>query len=432
MSEPHYNPPRGMRDIVGEEAELYEHLFSEFKAAARRHGFMPIITPTVEYFTLFEAKSGEEIKRSMYVFEDKGGRLLALRPEVTASVVRAYLKSLRSLPKPIKVYYVSQCFRYEEPQHARYREFWQGGLEVIGEQDINADLLVAIAASDFLDRVGVNHLYEVGNVSIYRGFMRKLEVSGGLQDYILHLIDKDQVDAAINKLREVAGERGAEIFKSLLSTKDLDRVEGFIADYGDLLGELREIILTEHARTRGFIDTLREIGYSAEYEPKLVRGLAYYTGLIFEYKVTGTQALPSIGGGGRYDGLTEVYSGTFEYSTGLALGIDRVALALSGRPLPQTGKYVVVLILGDAPLHVGYRTLKAIVKGTNVNGYVYRARSLSRGLEHVNKAGCELAVIIGERELKGNSLIIKNMKTGEQVQVSLGSILEAVKNMISS
>ncbi|MEM2645623.1 MAG: ATP phosphoribosyltransferase regulatory subunit, partial [Desulfurococcaceae archaeon] len=163
-----------MRDIVWQEAELYEYLFSEFKNAAKKYGFEPIITPTVEHFALFEAKSGEEIKKSMYVFEDKAGRLLALRPEVTASVVRAYLKLMRARPKPIRLYYVAQCFRYEEPQYARYREFWQGGLEVIGDQDVNADTLVAVTASEFLDRVGVRHVYEVGNVALYRAFMKKM------------------------------------------------------------------------------------------------------------------------------------------------------------------------------------------------------------------------------------------------------------------
>ena len=175
MSE--YNPPRGMRDITGRDAELYEYLFEEFKSTARRHGFEPIITPTLEYFSLFEAKSGEEIKKSMYVFEDKAGRLLALRPEVTASVVRAYLRHYRARPKPIRLYYVAQCFRYEEPQYARYREFWQGGLEVIGDPDVNADVAVAYTASSFLEDIGVKHYYEVGNVATYRAFMSKMGVS---------------------------------------------------------------------------------------------------------------------------------------------------------------------------------------------------------------------------------------------------------------
>ncbi|MEM0218393.1 MAG: ATP phosphoribosyltransferase regulatory subunit, partial [Desulfurococcaceae archaeon] len=120
-----FNPPRGMRDIVDEEAELYEYLFDEFRRTARSKGFQPIITPTIEYFKLFEVKSGEEIRRSMYVFEDKSKRLVALRPEVTASVVRSYVRLMRAKPKPIRLYYIAQCFRYEEPQYARYREFWQ-------------------------------------------------------------------------------------------------------------------------------------------------------------------------------------------------------------------------------------------------------------------------------------------------------------------
>jgi histidyl-tRNA synthetase len=417
-----FSPPRGTRDIVGEEAELYEYLFKEFRETARKFGFEPIITPTIEHFALFEAKSGEEIKRSMYVFEDKAGRLLALRPEVTASVVRAYLQQLRARPKPIRLYYIAQCFRYEEPQYARYREFWQGGLEVIGDPDVNADVLVAYAASDFLEKVGVKHFYEVGNVAIYRAFMSKLGLSEELQDHILHLIDKDRVDEALSELQTIIGER-AEVIAKLVNAKNLDTVESIINEYRELLGDSYAKVVEEQERLYNFLSILKELGFNATYQQKLVRGLAYYTGLIFEYKLEGAPEAPSIGGGGRYDGLTQVYGGPYEPSTGLALGIDRIALALKEVYRVETPMRVVVIVMSGVPLSIGYRALRNIFSSKEgAQGFVLRAKSLSKALEYSNKLGVDYVVILGEKEYKENTVTIKNMKTGEQFKVSLEEV----------
>jgi histidyl-tRNA synthetase len=415
-----YLPPRGMRDITGVEAELYEYLFSEFKRTARSRGFQPIITPTIEYFKLFEAKSGEEVKRSMYVFEDKAGRLLALRPEVTASIVRVYLRLLRALPKPVRLYYLAQCFRYEEPQYARYREFWQGGLEVIGDPDVNADLSAAITASEFLESIGVKHFYVVGNVAVYRNIMRSFNIDEETQDHILHLIDKEKLDTAIGELKSKVGDAAAEVFSKLLTVESINNVESYLQDLKSSLGELYEKTLQEHTRTVEFTTALRELGYRVIYSPKLVRGLAYYTGLIFEYKTAGGELEVSIGGGGRYDGLTAVYNGPFEYATGLALGIDRIALVLSSSFQPQGARSISVLVLRDVPISVGYRVLRQIPPV--FKSFVYRAKSLSKGLEYANKAGCDFVVIIGNVELKQGKVVVKNMKTGEQVLVDVNSL----------
>jgi len=414
-----YNPPRGMRDITGRDAELYEYLFEKFKSTARRYGFEPIITPTLEYFSLFEAKSGEEIKKSMYVFEDKAGRLVALRPEVTASVVRAYLRHYRARPKPIRLYYVAQCFRYEEPQYARYREFWQGGLEVIGDPDVNADVAVAYTASSFLEDIGVKHYYEVGNVATYRAFMSKMGVSEEIQDHILHLIDKDRVVDAVNELKSIVGDR-ADLISTLVMTVDLDKVESIINDYRELLGDKYERVQEEQARLRDFITIMSELGYDVKYQPKLVRGLAYYTGLIFEYKLKDSPGAPSIGGGGRYDGLTMVYNGPFEYSTGLAVGIDRIALALTEKYQPTPTKKIVVIVIGNTPLTIGYKTLNTLTRASHIiQGFVLKTRNLSKTLEYASKIGVDYALIIGEKEYRENTVTIKNMKTGEQAKLTL-------------
>ncbi len=423
-----YLPPRGMRDIVGVEAELYEYLFSEFKRIARNRGFQPIITPTVEYFKLFEAKSGEEIRNSMYVFEDKAGRLLVLRPEVTASVVRVYLKSLRALPKPIRLYYIAQCFRYEEPQFARYREFWQGGLEVIGDPDVNADLSAALTASEFLDSIGVKHFYVVGNVLVYRNIMRSFNIDEQAQDHILHLIDKEKVESAINEIKLRSGEEVADIIYKIISAKSIEEVEEYLHELKSSLGSLYETTLQEHRRTRDFIEALRELGYQVVFSPKLVRGLPYYSGLIFEYKVANKSLEVSIGGGGRYDGLSVVYEGPFEYFTGLALGLDRVALALSSTFQPRRVKRVVVVLLRDVPVAIGYKVLKSMPP--SLESSVYRTRSLSKGLEYANKVDCDFVVIIGRVEYEQGKVLVKNMKTGEQIILNTDSLSEYLQTRV--
>jgi len=415
-----YLPPRGMRDITGVEAELYEYLFSEFRRVARSRGFQPVITPTVEYFKLFEVKSGEEVKKSMYVFEDKAGRLLALRPEVTASIVRVYLRLLRAQPKPVKLYYLAQCFRYEEPQYARYREFWQGGLEVIGDPDVNADLGAAVTASEFLESIGVKHFYLVGNVALYRNVMRSFNIDEEAQDHILHLIDKEKVDEAVEEVKSRGGDIAAEVTSKLLSAESVDSVESYLQDLKSYLGDLYEKTLQEHMRVIEFTSALRELGYRVVYSPRLVRGLAYYTGLIFEYKTAGGELEVSIGGGGRYDGLTTVYSGPFEYATGLALGIDRIALVLSSNFQLREARSVSVLVLRDVPISVGYKVLRLIP--SNFKGFVYRVNSLSKGLKYANRVGCDFAVIIGSVEYKQGKVVVKNMKTGEQVLVDINAL----------
>ena len=419
-------PPRGMRDLVGGDAEILEYLFNEFKNYARIHGFRPVIPPTIEYFKLFEKKSGEEIKRSMYVFKDKAGRLLSLRPEITASIVRIYLRLLRSVPKPVKLYYVAQCFRYEEPQHGRYREFWQAGLEVIGVKGVEADLEAALAASSFLDKIGVKHLYEVSNVSLHRSIMDGFGIPVDVQDHILHLIDKRMNKEAIDELRKISDE-AAEAMEKLIRLR-LDEVEGFMDEYSAVLKNHYDRLREELDRTIKFIQVLREMGYEAIYNPNLVRGLAYYSGLIFEYKAVGGIGL-SIGGGGRYDGLTTVYGGPFEYSTGLALGLDRIALSLKGVKPPSKPR-VMIIILDYAILNYAFKIKKSI-EDTGSEITLYYHNKVRKALSTASKKGYDIAVIIGKKEYEENTVTVKDLRTGHQETVASNEVVKVlVENIL--
>jgi len=425
------NPPRGLNDIVGVEAEIYEYLFDEFRRVARLHGFKPVIPPTIEYSKLFEAKSGVEIKKSMYVFHDKAGRVLALRPEVTASVIRIYLRLMRGEVKPIRLYYISQCFRYEEPQYGRYREFWQGGLEIIGDPGINSDLSVAYTASTFLENIGVKHYYIVSNVYLHRLILSRAGVSIEKQDEILHYIDKDMVDKAFETLSSNTSSEYVEAFRKLVETP-IDKLDDFIEEYRGLIGDQIDKFREEVDKTRLFIDTLQSLGFKAVYNPRLVRGLAYYTGLIYEYKVETGGFKLSIGGGGRYDNLTRVYSNISEYSTGLALGLDRIALILKGSRsirLIDNSRQVLIISLENTPLNYSYRVL-SLLTSNNIGGWIYRTSRVDKGLSIASKHGYRFALIIGSREYSGNTVSLKDLVSGEQFTVELNNLVDRLKPLL--
>ncbi len=410
-----YLPPRGMRDIFGEDAEIYEYVFYEFKRIAKLHGFKPVYTPTIEFFKLFAEKSGEEIRETMYVFKDKAGRVVTLRPEVTASIVRLYLRSLRGWVKPVKLYYVAQCFRYEEPQRGRYREFWQGGLEVIGVEGLMGDVEAAYAASRFLESIGVIHKYVVGNVAFHRAIMNVYGLPDDFQEHILHLIDKRDVDRA---LRELSGRsRDASNLLGEFLGIGLEEIEEFLNHRRSILGDHLDKLLFEYERLRGFIDILNKMGYEAEYDPLLVRGLAYYTGLIYEYKAKSGDLRISIGGGGRYDGLSTVYGGPYEYFTGLALGLDRIILALGNAKV--AGRVTAAIIaLPGIPMEEVFN-VKKLLEEYGVSSSIIHVKKIRKGLSIASRKGYKYAIIMGVREFSEGKVSVKDLETGVQETVNI-------------
>ncbi|MEM0345950.1 MAG: ATP phosphoribosyltransferase regulatory subunit, partial [Thermofilaceae archaeon] len=217
-----------------------------------------------------------------------------------------------------------------------------------------------------------------------------------------------------------AGGENAALFAAILDSR-LNQVEDVVKDLKNVIGEAYERVMSEHSRTVEFIESLKSLGYRAEYNPRLVRGLAYYTGLIFEYKAGGIDV--SVGGGGRYDGLTTVYGGEFEHSTGLALGIDRIALVLSKSFKPVKKKSVMIVLVKNIPLEHGYRVAKSLIDN-QIIAYVLRTDSLSKALKLANKRGFDKVVIIGERELSDKSAAVKDMATGVQETVKLEELVD--------
>ncbi len=419
-------PLRGFRDILEPESRILSRLAEIFAELARKHGYEEVKPPTLERFEIFAIKAGEEIRRSMYVFMDKAGREVALRPEATASIARIYLKHLRGRPKPIRLYYIVNCFRYEEPQRARYREFWQAGVELLGAPGIEADFEVIKLLIAFYRTIGFleDIVLKIGTTRLYRTLFAKHNVPEDLQDHILHLMDKSLYDQALEELK----------------TRNYEQLETLLRQLWNHRNEpekVREILLESgHQDVAAAVDELtRLISMLSSYEPALriepdlafARGLAYYTGVIFEVKVPGFPV--SIAGGGRYDKLISIYGDEDVPGTGFAIGLDRTLAALMDKKklsvMASEEKKAIIIVLGENLLPYAAKAQDLIP--SNFKAPVTVTKKLQKALARAAKQGIDHAIIIGEKEAKNNKVVVKNMKTREQQEIPLDKLPEHLR-----
>ncbi len=419
---PEREPLRGFRDIIADLAEALRYAIDQAVILSKDYGFDEIFLPTVERFSLFALKSGEEIARSMFVFKDKAGREVALRPEATASVVRAYLHKMLAFPKPLKLFTLVNVFRYDEPQFARYREFYQADFEIIGTKEVLADAELITMLDDYYNRLKIDHEILVGSVRVLRSVLSEEGVEEEFQDHVLHLIDKGLVDRAIEELKG--------------KVKDYERVSAFIKEIVEVKGkeaiEKGAELLREYYGNDKPIEELRkldeylpdDVKARVVYAAGFARGLAYYTGVIYEVKVPGFPV--SVAGGGRYDKLVELYGGPPTPATGFAIGLDRTALILDGLKLSRRGVIVIPLCEGCAKRAL---SLTRDLASLDVPVFLMdEFKSLKKALSFASSKDFKGAVIIGSRELEKGTFIVKNLDTYEQVECKdLDCVIEALK-----
>jgi len=437
MTKFNLNPLRGFRDVVPPESEIVELIIDEFRRVAKSFGYRHLITPTVERFELFALKSGEEIRKSMYVFVDKGGREVALRPEVTPSVVRAYLNKLRVMPKPLRFYYVGNVFRYDEPQFGRFREFIQAGAEIIGGSAVYHDVELIEMLEELYDRIGLKErIYKVNNIAVLRALTVGTSMTEDDVQHFLHLLDKGMYDEAIELLRSRGGEKQAEfliMLKSLDSSSDVEKSLSLVEDEKSKLKDFVDIG-SEIERLKDYLDLLKELGVKFVLDLRFARGIAYYTSLIFEVL---TPHIPvSIAGGGRYDNLTTVYGGEPTPMTGFAAGVERTALALlKAYDVSTRLKKPMVLVLCLSEKSEAYRKVYELSKLLRNSGFVavlecINASNLEKMLSYASKFGFDFTVIVGDRELSKGVAVVKSMKEYIQMEVELGKVPEYIKSKV--
>ncbi len=421
-------PVRGMRDILPPMSVLLKELNSAFSGVAESYGYTYAVLPTIELFDLFAAKSGPEIERSMYVFKDKAGRVVALRPEFTASVARLYLRHFLPEPKPVKIYYYGQVFRYEEPQKGRYREFWQAGVELIGDPSLYADLELLMMIRDYYGLIGLSdYRIRLGNVGALRTLMREWGIPEGEQDYIIHLIDKREVDEAVKKLRDYEAANPDMVYALVsMRTDDPEEVEEMAKEAG-IRGEAMKYakdlaILLRMSKEAGISGTYADLGF--------VRGLAYYTGIIFEVETPHHKS--SIAGGGRYDGLIELYGGPPTPATGYSIGVDRTAEALinagAADVMIRKPPKVMLVASAEAIPFIDHVAKAARTAGASVDTRFTSKKKIGQLIGLASRRGYRFVIIIGEKEVSEGKVTIRDLAKREQVTVEPERIPEIISS----
>jgi histidyl-tRNA synthetase len=418
---PKFQRVKGMRDFLPSEASKLRHVEAATREIASLFGFEEIVTPIVERYDLLTAKSGEEIKSRMYVFNDLGGRRVALRPEFTASVARLMATSLRNEPKPLRLFSTGTLYRYDEPQFGRYREFWQSNFEIFGSDRPEADTDILSLTSDLMQKLGVKRFWlKIGHVGILRGLLTEEDVEEQQQNEVLQLMDSKRWENALQKAESLGVSADG-----ISALKRIFRIEGkdgrkILQDTKTMLKDY-SIAVSAAENLEQILDLYIQgkIGAEMIIEPRFARGLEYYTGMIFEVLVPEMDI--SLGGGGRYDKLVEMFGGEPTPAVGVAHGLDRISLALEEQGgLFEVSKQLVFIIpICDEVLHKALEVAKQLRKeGYNVNMEIM-GRSVSRALQDAEKREANFAVIIGPREVAEGKVMLRNLTTRQQNLVDL-------------
>ncbi|AWR94448.1 histidine--tRNA ligase [Acidianus brierleyi] len=419
-----FEPVRGMKDYYGIEAKKLRYLEELFRKHVEIAGYQETITPIVEDFALFAIKSGEEIRNTMYVFKDKAEREVALRPEITPSIVRLYLNSMQHLPKPIRLYYIGRVYRYDEPQLGRYREFRQAGVEMLGSNSILSDIEIIKLLYDFYNELGLSKsiLLKINNIGLYRSIFRKFNIEENVQEHLLHLIDKGKKDESMQILNKYISQNNVlNLINTLLySNLKMDEVESEIQKIGI------KCLDEEFNRFKKTITILNNLNIRSVVDLSFVRGLAYYTGIIFE--ITHPKVTFSVAGGGRYDNLVEIYGGTYTPAIGFAIGIERTSVLINYETYrsPQ----VVVIVLDDSVIDYALSILDILRSSDIIAILNVKEQSLGKLLSSYFEQNVRYAVIVGNNEKISRKVVLKDLASRSQEIVSSDELITHLRQIL--
>lgn len=428
MSE--FRTVRGMRDLLPEEAKMMKYIEDKARKTARLYGFKEIITPIVESYELLSVKAGEEVRSRMFVFKDLGDRRVALRPEFTASVARLVATTLRTEPKPFRLFSVGSVYRYDEPQKGRYREFWQSNYELMGSNRPEADAEILMLTDSLMKTVGLNCAIKVGHVGVLRGIFNQEKLEDKVQNAVMRLMDKQQYDDTF-KMVETSGmsAKGLQVLRKLTELKGnkvfdiVEKMKENVKDYEKAVEATENLkeVLTLVMQSGNKINMIVDAGFA--------RGLEYYTGMIFEAYIPDLNV--ALGGGGRYDKLIELFGGEPTPAVGVAHGIDRIMLGIQAQKTAEEtdAEKTVMVIPVQETLKGEALKIAATLRDKDVSVEAeVMGRKMAKALEDADRRKIAYAIIVGERELKESSVVIRNLKKREQRTVKIDCITEAIKD----
>lgn len=405
---------KGTHDILPEEVYKWDYMEGVIRDVCARYGYKEIRTPIIEATELFQRGIGDTtdvVTKEMYTFTDRGNRSVTLRPENTASAVRAYLEHKMYGDQQVhKMFYIGSMFRYDRPQAGRYREFHQFGLEVLGASSPLADAEVIAMACEIFHRLGLKdldlHLNSIGDKNCRPAYRQKLiEFFEGKKD---QLCDDCRERLYKNPLRILdCKEEGCK--KASIGAPE-------ITDY--LCGDC-------HKKFEAVKHYLDGLGISYTVDPRLVRGLDYYTNTAFEIQYPPLGAQSAVCGGGRYDGLVEEIGGPSTPGIGFAIGLERLLLALEMQnliPAPKAQKRVYIAALGEDAVAEGFK-IQEELRGLGVlTDMDLQGRSLKGQMKQAGKLDSQFTVIIGSNELEKGAAAVKNMADGTQKDIPFAEV----------
>jgi histidyl-tRNA synthetase len=417
---------RGFRDILPEEQGRWTMIRDQVRALADAYSFDRIELPVLERADLFQRTLGKQtdvIEKEMYAFEDPSGDTVALRPEATASVARSYVNhGMFNLPQPVKLWYEGPMFRHDRPQAGRYRQFHQFGFESLGVPDPIVDAQLILIASRLMKELEIDVSVQVNSIG----------TPESRQSYLAELISYFRPHR--NKLSEDDKRRLQKNPLRLLDSKDPGMQE-LLAGAPQIVDWLDEESKQHFMKVLEYLDEV-EVPY--QLNPHLVRGLDYYTRTVFEIWEAGDEgerAQNALGGGGRYDGLVELIGGRPTPACGFAMGLERIAKAMSDRqlsPEPRPKPAVFFAQLGDAARRVGLRLFEEFRAAGIPVAEAFGKNALKAQLEVANKLGVPYALLLGQKEVLDGTIIIRDMDSGAQEIVDSGKIVSIMKRKLAA
>lgn len=412
-----FSAPKGTRDVLPPESWQWQRVIRYALDSFALAGYAPIETPTFEHTEVFARGVGETsevVTKQMYTFDDQGGRSMTLRPEATASTVRAVLEhNLHRGALPLKLSYAGWMYRQERPQKGRYRQFFQLGIEAVGAAAPSVDAEVIDVAMRFFSGLGLDVTLKLNSIghpdpSCRFGYNRVLVDYLRAHESELAADDRGRIDT--NPLRTFDSKEEATI-----------RV---MADAPVITDHLCADCKEHYEQVRSLLGML---GVAFEEDPRLVRGLDYYTRTAFEFVAGGLGSQNAVGGGGRYDGLAELLGGPQVPGIGFALGLDRILLSLGADSDIEGPVVAYVVALGDGAQKAALplvTSLRAAGIGCDLD---HLGRGMKGQMKDADRSGARFAVIIGDDELTAGEATVKTLRSGEQERVALDRLEEWLK-----
>ncbi len=418
----------GFRDFPPEEMALRNHLFDVWRRVSRRYGFLEYDGPPLEELELYTQKSGDEIVGQLYNFTDKGGREVSLRPEMTPSLARILGERSRAMPKPIRWFSIPQLFRYERQQRGRLREHFQWNVDLVGADGVEADAEVLAVALDGLRELGLGVDDIRARVSDRR-LLASILTSIGVPESslvatyaVVDKVEREPTERTLERLTEEVG-LADEVSRQILELfrePELERVARAFAQDPEVTRRLAEM--------REFLGTLEDLGLAdfVAFDLTIVRGLAYYTGIVFEvFDAQGE--FRAICGGGRYDDLLELVGGEPLSAVGFGMGDVVLADLLADRKLVpdfQRGVDHFIVVIGDEQASLARRVARALRDAGRSVVYGVRGQSVRKQFSAAANEGARDVIILGPDEVARQVAMLRDMASGDEREVPLAELLD--------